>query len=129
MTYHYLSMAKSQFKSAIEGREQAPLKKYLYVIRPLVCIRWMEQNGSPPPTSIWDTIGGIEIEQTVRSVVTDLLERKRAAGELGAAPLIAMLDDFYRTESERIMGIVGGFPDERMESSELDALAWRELGC
>ena len=63
MTYHYLSMAKQNYRLSIENKAEVSLKKYLYVLRPLACIAWLEQNDSPPPTSIHDTLAGIVMPQ------------------------------------------------------------------
>ncbi|HZO87930.1 MAG TPA: nucleotidyltransferase domain-containing protein [Chthonomonadaceae bacterium] len=38
MTYHYLSMARNNYKLYIAGRSEVNAKKYLYVLRPLLCI-------------------------------------------------------------------------------------------
>ncbi len=61
MTYHYISMAKSNYRLSIENKAEVSLKKYLYVLRPLCCIRWMEQHQTPPPTSIHDALASIAL--------------------------------------------------------------------
>ena len=47
---HYTSMARQNFNKYIlhEGTT-ANLKKYVYVLRSIACILWIEQNKSPPP--------------------------------------------------------------------------------
>src|SRR5207245_75411 len=105
---------------------EVALKKYLYVIRPLVCIRWMEQQKTPPPTSIWDTLAGIVLPDEVRTGLTDLLERKRMADELGTSVPEPTLDAFFRAEIARLEETVAQLPDPAIETTALDALAWRE---
>lgn len=47
---HYLSMAKQNFDKYINTKKQdANLKKYLYVLRSVACINWIEKYGTPPP--------------------------------------------------------------------------------
>ena len=41
---HYLHMASGNWKSYLEGRDQVSLKKYLYVLRPLLACRWIERS-------------------------------------------------------------------------------------
>ena len=47
--YHYLSMAKSNYRDYLQG-PQVRLKKYLYVLRPLLAVQWIEQALGPVPT-------------------------------------------------------------------------------
>lgn len=127
MTYHYLSMAKTQYKSYIEGKSEVSLKKYLYVLRPLVCIRWLEQYQTPSPTSIWDTLAGISLEEPIRERMTGLLEKKRASQELGSGEPEPLLDDFFREEIGRVTEAVVTLPDPQMEADLLNVLFWRLL--
>ncbi|HZT43516.1 MAG TPA: nucleotidyltransferase domain-containing protein [Chthonomonadaceae bacterium] len=127
MMYHYLNMARNAY-SAIEGREEVAAKKYLYVLRPLVCIRWIEQRSTPPPTSISEGLEGAALAHDVRVKLSELLERKRELGELGTMPPDPVLSGFIAEEIERIAGLVATAPDEVMDAAPLNALAWRELG-
>jgi predicted nucleotidyltransferase len=127
MTYHYLSMARTQFKSYIEDKAEVPLKKYLYVLRPLVSIRWLEQHHMPSPTSIWDTLAGISLEATIANRITDLLNRKRSAQELGTGEPEPLLNAFFQEEIARITESVVQLPDPNMEADLLNALFWKYL--
>lgn len=46
--YHYLSTAKSNYREYLKG-ETVRLKKYFYVLRPLLACRWILAEGTPPP--------------------------------------------------------------------------------
>ncbi|MBR2088064.1 MAG: nucleotidyltransferase domain-containing protein, partial [Oscillospiraceae bacterium] len=48
LLHHYLSMAKSN-EHAYLREKQVRLKKYFYVIRPLLACRWVLDQGTPPP--------------------------------------------------------------------------------
>jgi uncharacterized protein len=45
---HYRSMAKTNYRGYLR-QEEVPLKKYFYVLRPLLAVRWLERYGSPAP--------------------------------------------------------------------------------
>jgi hypothetical protein len=46
---HYASMAKQNFYKYISGTgDMANLKKYVYVLRSIGCIRWIEKYDTPP---------------------------------------------------------------------------------
>jgi predicted nucleotidyltransferase len=46
--YHYRSMAKTNYRGYLKD-ERVPLKKYFYVLRPLLAIRWLERFGTAAP--------------------------------------------------------------------------------
>ena len=128
MTYHYLSMTRNNHKDYIADKSEVSLKKYLYAMRPLVCIRWMEQRGAPPPTSVWETLAGIELDREVRAQLSDLMERKQRVGELGAAAPDAILNRFIDAEIERITVSVANLPDPTLTEEDLNTVFQAELG-
>lgn len=47
---HYVSMARQNFEKYINGiGNKANLKKYVYVLRSVACVLWIEKHNSPPP--------------------------------------------------------------------------------
>jgi predicted nucleotidyltransferase len=46
--YHYLHMAQGNFKDYLRG-DVVWVKKYFYVLRPLLAVRWIEQGRGPVP--------------------------------------------------------------------------------
>ncbi|MFK7790749.1 MAG: nucleotidyltransferase domain-containing protein, partial [Phycisphaeraceae bacterium] len=66
-------------------------KKYLYVVRPLACIRYITLHGKQPPTSFDDVLEAIDWSAEERHALDRLMVQKRAADELGkqaADPLL-----------------------------------------
>lgn len=92
MAHHYHAIARGQWKSEIESKEAVKLKKYFYVVRPLLSLAWIEAHGSLPPMSISDLLAASVIPADVRAVIDDLLHAKRQTPELGRGPRIATLD-------------------------------------
>lgn len=127
LVLHYLNMAKGTYRSHLQGKPEIPLKKYLYVLRPLVCIRWVEQCLSAPPTSIWTALEGIELPSDVRSSLMELLYRKMGADELRLGPTDPNLDRFIQSELIRIPDAVTVIPDRTPPESTLDRAAWAQL--
>lgn len=128
MTYHYLSMAKQNYRLSIENKPEVSLKKYLYVLRPLACIAWLEQNDSPPPTSIHETLAGIMLPDNVRMRLMELMERKRSIGELGTEPHDLLLDEYIDSAMLRVAETVSALPDVEMEAHLMDEILWAEMG-
>lgn len=46
--YHYLSTAKKNYKEYLKG-DMVKLKKYFYVLRPILACRWILEQQTPPP--------------------------------------------------------------------------------
>jgi uncharacterized protein len=46
--YHYRSMAKTNYRGYLRA-DMVPLKKYFYVLRPLLSIMWLEKFRRPAP--------------------------------------------------------------------------------
>ena len=128
MTYHYISMAKSNYRLSIENKAEVSLKKYLYALRPLCCIRWMEQQGTPPPTWIHDILASIELPPDVRTRLNELMERKKQAVELGTEAHDILLDRFIDGELLRVGEQVTELPDREMPVEFLNELLWAVLG-
>src|SRR5262245_60699643 len=53
---HYWSIARSQWRGEIAGRSQVRLKKYFYVVRPLLSLAWVVQHKGPPPMAFGDLL-------------------------------------------------------------------------
>lgn len=103
--YHYYSMATGSWHRHMEG-EQVRLKKYLYVLRPVLCARWIEEHGTLPPV-LFDELCAAVLPEDMRPTVDALLRRKKAADESGLTARIPELDDFLLGEMARIRESIG----------------------
>ena len=81
LLHHYLSMAKNNERAYLRG-EQVRLKKYFYVIRPLLACRWILDQGTPPPIEFAKLMQA-ELPAELNAPMEDLLERKRITPEIG----------------------------------------------
>ncbi|GGA44467.1 hypothetical protein GCM10007416_17020 [Kroppenstedtia guangzhouensis] len=128
LAHHYLNMAKGNYRSHLRGKSQVRLKKYLYVLRPLLCIRWMEQRWAPPPTSIWAILEETELPVAVQTALVELLHQKMNAAELETGAPHPVLHEFIQSELNRIPGIIPRLPRQTPPETSLDELVWTELG-
>ncbi len=74
--HHYLSMAKSNFRSYLQG-EQVRIKKYMYVLRPLLACSWINEKRTFPPLSMELLIEQQIQDEALKSEMNRLLQRKR----------------------------------------------------
>ena len=127
MTYHYLSMANRNFKDYIEGKAEVRQKKYLYLLRPLFCIRWIEQRNTPPPTNIQELIAGIEVPDELLRRLLEIIETKKKASESEANPADLLINRFAIHELERIKNLPPSLPDPEIDEEALNFLFRRQI--
>ncbi len=95
--YHYQSMAKTNYRGYLQ-EAVVPLKKYFYVLRPLLAARWVEKTGQAAPIEFEKLLVLLEDEPIVLKEIYSLLEQKRNAPELGKAPAVPILNEFIEKE-------------------------------
>ncbi|MBC7989234.1 MAG: nucleotidyltransferase domain-containing protein [Luteimonas sp.] len=99
--HHYFSMAKTTYLGHLRG-EQVSLKKYLYVLRALLAIRWIEHHRAAPPIEFRILLKMIATEEGLMEEVSRLLQAKSTALELGLASPIQRLNQFIEAELARL---------------------------
>lgn len=98
--HHYLSMASNNYRRN-HGEPELPLKRYLYMLRPLLCARWIERHESPPPVEFAHVLDLMD-DPGLRAIVDEVVATKQHAPELGLTPRIREIDTFVTTELERL---------------------------
>ena len=114
LLHHYLSMAKNNERAYLRD-EEVRLKKYLYVIRPLLACRWILDRGTPPPIE-FDKLTAAELPADLRVPMEDLLERKRRTPEIGAGAHIPELDQFIYAQFEALDSAAGSISGRQERS-------------
>lgn len=99
--YHYLHMAQRNFKDYLRG-DVVWVKKYFYVLRPLLAVRWIEQSRGPVPMLFTDLLATIPGEPDVVSAIETLRNRKMAGEELDRGPAIPIIGGFVAAEIARL---------------------------
>lgn len=99
--YHYRSMAKTNFRGYLQAAH-VPLKKYFYVLRPLLSVRWLEEFGTPAPIEFDRLRSVIEHELGLQQAIDELLAIKRASPEMGLSPRITPIQNFIERELNRL---------------------------
>lgn len=102
--HHYRSMAKTNYRSYLRG-DLVPLKKYFYVLRPLLSVRWLERYQRPAPIEFEKLLHLIADEPALLADINSLLERKRAAPEMGLEPSVQTIHAFIEHELERLENV------------------------
>lgn len=127
--YHYLHMARGNYREYLQG-EQVRVKKYFYVLRPILACRWIEKHNTMPPVEFHRLVEDLLPEgSTLREAVDRLLERKMAGEELDMGARIEPLSDFleagiihYEQAAPGMAG-VGAKQDRELDDLFRSALA------
>ena len=99
--YHYKHMAKTNYRGYLR-KDLVPLKKYFYVLRPLLAIKWLEEKNEPAPIE-FDTLRTlIKDDKALSHEIEKLLIRKKASMEKDLIPQVPAINDFIERELERL---------------------------
>lgn len=125
--YHYLSTAYGNYKEHLEG-EQVKLKKYFYVLRPILACKWILQRHCPPPM-LFDDLVETQLEPELRSAVDTLVAQKRITPELGKGPRNEILNEYIQNNMLDLKQQVDAMQETKKNSwQSLDQLFWKALG-
>ena len=99
--YHYLHMARGNFREYLKGQE-VWLKKYFYVLRPILACRWIEKFDKPVPMKFQLLVEKTLQDSQLKNDVYNLVERKKSGEELDFGPRIPSISDFVEAEIDRL---------------------------
>ena len=130
--HHYLHMAEGNYREYLQG-DPVRVKKYFYVLRPVLACRWIAAHGTMPPMEFASLITD-QLPVALQPLVHQLLERKRSGDELASGPRIPEINDFVNRELSRLRESLAGIPRspspdwERLDQAFRDALGevWGE---
>jgi predicted nucleotidyltransferase len=98
--YHYLHMVRGNYREYLKG-DRIWLKKYFYVLRPILAVKWIEQGKGIVPTEFDKLVGGVVTDPELKKEMTDLVQAKRRGEELDYGPRIGPISDFLEQELDR----------------------------
>ena len=98
---HYWHMAQGNFDKYLNG-EVVGLKRYFYVLRPVLACIWIERERGAVPMEFERLLEDIIPTSPLKSVILELLTRKRSGLELGEGPRIPVIHQFLDAELNRL---------------------------
>lgn len=125
--YHYRSMAKTNYRAYLKS-DLVPLKKYFYVLRPLLAIRWLEQYHEPAPIEFHRLRQLIDRGSELDLAISDLLARKIKSQEKEIAPAVPVINEFIESELERLVNINPVDVDVNQNMDKLNEIFYAQLG-
>jgi len=101
--YHYLHMAQGNYRDYLKG-STVWVKKYFYVLRPILAINWIERGLGVVPTEFQVLVEQVVDAPELKEEIERLLEAKRRGEELDRGPRIALISEFIESELARLEG-------------------------
>jgi len=125
--YHYLHMARGNYRTYLQG-DVVRIKKYFYVLRPILACEWILRKGSMPPMAFESLVNellprGGELDR----LIGELLARKKAGDELDDEPRLPAINAYIEEQLASLEQAAARLPGAKSDIDlELDAL-FREL--
>ena len=93
-------MAQGNYREYLKG-EVVWIKKYFYVLRPILAMNWIERGWGVVPTDFNILVDKLPLKSSVAKEIANLLAVKRAGVELDRGPRIEVLSRFIEEELDR----------------------------
>nr|MCR5127609.1 nucleotidyltransferase domain-containing protein [Lachnospiraceae bacterium] len=91
--------------------ETVRYKKYFYALRPLLAAQYIERFHKTPPV-LFDDLLQMELPETLRAAIDELLEIKKVTTEKEENPQMPVIREFIETETARQKKIANALPDD-----------------
>ncbi|MCL6604003.1 MAG: nucleotidyltransferase domain-containing protein [Paenibacillus sp.] len=121
--YHYLNMAKGNYRDYLQG-EQVKIKKYFYVLRPVLACEWINRYEEMAPMEFDVLVDRlIPKDEELWEVIQQLLSRKKAGEELDYEPRLNPINQYLEERFvvlEKAAASLSAKDDKR--DDQLDAL-------
>jgi uncharacterized protein len=118
--HHYVHMAGQNHREYLKS-ETVRLKKYLYVLRPLLATMWVEQGRGVAPMRFQELVDGLVTDPALLAAIDQLLAIKRNAPESEYGTPLPAINGFIAEQLERLAGVAPSRSEE-IDFSVLDRL-------
>lgn len=102
--HHYLHMARKNYREHLQG-ETIKLKKYLYVLRPVLAAKWIEQGRGTAPMVFEQLVEALVADAALKRAIGELLEFKRRVPESETGAPIPEIQEFLARELVRLESV------------------------
>lgn len=126
--WHYVSMAKGNYREYL-CNDMVKLKKYFYVLRPVLACKWILEKGTPPPM-LFSTLMESQLEENLKDMVKELLELKINSPEVKMIKRIDILNEYLEQSIIDVKKQIGDISKEnRRNIEELNNMFLSSLGA
>ena len=108
--HHYLSMAEGNYCDYLKS-DMVKIKKYFYVLRPVLACKWILQKQTKPPM-LFSALMESELEPSLKPVVKHLLDIKMNAPEIKEIPKIEEINNYLDEVMASVHEEIFAYPGE-----------------
>lgn len=126
LTYHYLHMAEGNYREYLK-KDQVRIKKYFYVLRPVLACMWLKEYHQRPPVDFEQLLALPSLPSELLRIIDKLLARKKRGDELDIELAISELNIFLDEQLQFFSAYVKGLDKKpKIDSEELNVffLKW-----
>ena len=123
--HHYLHMAERNYEEYLCA-DIVKLKKYFYVLRPVLATKYVLRHKTNPPMLFKDLVES-ELDDSIKPEVEKLLNLKIKCSELGESRKIKILNDYIEKELVLLKNEVNSLIKEEVNWEELNQLFYKIL--
>ena len=99
LRFHYINYAETKWREHIADRSEVVLKRYFYVLRPALCLRWLGRGRrDPPPMNLLDLMEGVDLTTEECGEIVQLVATKASMPEIGTVRRNPVLDALIARE-------------------------------
>ncbi|MFM8333378.1 MAG: DNA polymerase beta superfamily protein [Candidatus Methylumidiphilus sp.] len=125
--HHYLSLSRNTMARELTGAD-VKIKKYFYMLRPLLAAAWIERWRTIPPMEFKPLLVLLDDRADILDAISELLQRKQHTDERIPIPRLPVLDSFIETEVSRLRDAAPNLPAANGDMQALDNLLRQLLG-
>lgn len=125
--HHYLSICRNTMNQGLNG-PTVKIKKYFYMLRPLLAAAWIERYHSIPPMELEPLLALLDDRQDIKCSIRELQERKQNIDEQAPIARIALIDEFLWAEVNRLQETGKLLPAGSGDRVKLDWFFRQSLG-
>ena len=115
--YHYLHMASGNYRQFLQT-DEVKIKKYFYVLRPIMACMWIEKYKESPPMEFEKLLTEI-LDKKLVETINSLLARKKSGVEFGLEQKIPIINDFIEEKIKYFENSVKSFDPRKKPPQKL----------
>lgn len=109
--FHYLNMAESNYRMYLKT-SNVRIKKYFYVLRPLLAAEWIINKKSQPPMLFSELVDS-ELDISIKPIVEKLLQLKKEQPEICTAPKLQALNDYIEEKLKYVKNVATNLIEDK----------------
>jgi predicted nucleotidyltransferase len=122
-------MAQGNYKDYVRG-EDIRLKKYFYLLRPILAIKWIEQGYGVAPTTFSTLLEHVVLDPVLKQEINRLMALKETGSETDRGPQSPTVNQFVEAELERLSNQTQTYQNHSAPFEMLDEIfrgIWQEV--